>query len=575
MYEQLSFPLNVYAKILELNNAPVNYLHFGLFEKIDDDVYQAQQRSTEKILKFLPPAPASILEIGIGLGTTQKILLDKGYSAEGVTPDSAQIDIAKNRIGACAKLYCSKFEDFNTDSLFDIILTQESAQYLDLLHLIPKASQLLKQNGYFILIDEVSLKRDNLDLTSLHQPEHIKFIAKCCGLELKHEEALGNEAKYTMTYLLNGLNNHWHEILSTIEQNQDQLTKLKKAIKDYIKKYEQGNYGYQFLVFQKLPASEIHSINGLTYLNESHFSAFQHLFNDAFSINMSKTLWDWKYHQTLSYSLGYWEDNKLIGHYGGFSRDILLFGEKTTALQIGDTMVASHKRAIFTKNGIFHQLARSFLYCFIGYGTPHQIGFGFPNKRVMSLAEKLGLYTKVGQFTRLSWQTTKKQKASLIYKVRSVSVDDSNEINHLWHNMSTATRQYIIGTRDWQRFNYRYNNHPEHDYQMLKINNRFTQKIIAVFVLKFETDHAFLVDLICEPKYIKQVINAALRVSKDHQKAQMITLISDNLLTLFSHYQFEQSDPEIAIPHSACTSGEDPEKITNSWWLMAGDSDFI
>lgn len=55
----LTFPLNVYAHSLYLQQGQVNYLHYGLVEE-NEDVWElgalaAQQRSTELLLARLPP----------------------------------------------------------------------------------------------------------------------------------------------------------------------------------------------------------------------------------------------------------------------------------------------------------------------------------------------------------------------------------------------------------------------------------------------------------------------------------------------------------------------------------------
>jgi len=249
MYKKLAFPLNVYAKLLELDKQPVEYLHFGLFESDNTEIWQAQKKSTEKVLSSLPDTPASILEVGIGLGTTQKILLKLGFNAQGITPDKYQIEIAKERLDGKGNLNCEYFEKFNTEEKFDVILFQESAQYIKINDLFDKVCSLLKSDGRLIILDEMCL---NPSISSgLHHPEDLIQTAQKLGFELILQEDLSIYAKPTMKYIQEKLRTYSAEILMLLDNNKKQLSQLEKATEDYIEKYKNDIYGYGFLVFDK------------------------------------------------------------------------------------------------------------------------------------------------------------------------------------------------------------------------------------------------------------------------------------------------------------------------------------
>ena len=575
-YQALSFPLNVYARLLQLDNKPVDYLHFGLFQYVGEDVYTAQQHSTEKVIQHLPDPPGHILEIGMGLGTLQKILLDKGYQAQGLTPDQAQCTIASQTIGSQAHIHCTRFEDFHTEQRFSAIITQESAQYIDSLQLLPKIMSLLEPKGRLILIDEVCLNAQEIGYEALHNPSHLKFLAQSLGLTLQYEEDLSEYAQYTMEYLLAQLNQHHNDILSLIDGNIDQLNALTHDIKRYIDHYQKKIYGYQLMVFVK----EKESNHSISYLTEQQFPDFQPLFQAAFGQSMTMPLWQWKYQSSVSpsYSIAYWQESHLVAHYGGFERPILFFGTPHKALQMGDTMVAPNKRGIMTKNGLFSQLARVFLHRFIGYGSAHLLGFGFPNARVMKLAETLKLYQPAGRMTRLSWSHSSLKahlKPRVWYKIRPISMqEDRLAINTLWKKMANDTQHFIIGIRDGQRIDYRYVQHPEKNYSVLKVQQRLSNQLLAVLVLSKEDSQYQLLDFICSIKHIPIVLYAAIRFSQQEQTS-LYTHISDNLKPYFKAYPYAENDPQITIPHSCCTAGPDIEQVRDKWWLMGGDSDFM
>ncbi len=151
---QLVFPLNAYACATYLTEGQVEYLHYGLFDQDHANLQAAQNHSTELTIQRLPAPGAQILEIGIGLGTTAKILTDLGYQVTGISPDAAQVAIARERSDGKAQFEVTRFEDF--DSLtkeVDVILLQESAQYLEPRILFSQAGRFLKAGGRILVLD--------------------------------------------------------------------------------------------------------------------------------------------------------------------------------------------------------------------------------------------------------------------------------------------------------------------------------------------------------------------------------------------------------------------------------------
>src|SRR5882672_4013523 len=96
-YRDFYYPLNVFMHILIREEGTVRYLHYGLFEDANERIALAQDRSTSFLLSRLPPPPARLLDVGVGLGTTLERLTRLGYDAEGITPDEKQIAVAGTR----------------------------------------------------------------------------------------------------------------------------------------------------------------------------------------------------------------------------------------------------------------------------------------------------------------------------------------------------------------------------------------------------------------------------------------------------------------------------------------------
>ncbi|MFK5986535.1 MAG: GNAT family N-acetyltransferase [Pseudomonadota bacterium] len=311
----------------------------------------------------------------------------------------------------------------------------------------------------------------------------------------------------------------------------------------------------------------------ISELSDKTLCSFQNLFFQSFNHTMEKNVWQWKYQLSPAHSLGFWRGHNLQGHYGGFPRKIMFFGQEKKALQVGDTMTAPGVRGVLTKNGVFKQLAHSFLQRYIGFDAPYLLGFGFPTTRVMKLAVKLGLYFDAGKFTRLALSVPQTTQASWLYKIRPVSISDSKAVDQLWHRMAKQTSDFIIGVRDWQHINYRYLTSPLHEYHVLKLNHRLTKQLIAVVVLRTQDNECLIIDFVCSLKHTSLAIDSALRFASLQKSQTLSVLISSNLKSLFSSRKFSETNPEISIPHCACTAGPDLKQIKNKWWLMAGDSD--
>ena len=118
-----SYPLNIYYESLLLENKECPYLHYGI-QNITNSLttIEAQEKSTELIIKYLTNHSInnSILEVGIGLGTTLNKLQSHGYNIKGISPDLDQI--------TQSNMLHTSFEDYITIDTYNHILFQESAQ---------------------------------------------------------------------------------------------------------------------------------------------------------------------------------------------------------------------------------------------------------------------------------------------------------------------------------------------------------------------------------------------------------------------------------------------------------------
>ncbi len=573
-YKDLTFPLNVYAHLMLLQEGNVTYLHYGLFQHGKTDLPTAQQFSTELVISRLPPPACRILEVGIGLGTTFSLLSRLGYEVYGITPDKQQIALAHKYLGDQVPISCQRLETFAADAeSFDVMLFQESAQYIEPLVIFNKAVDLLAKSGSLLIIDEFALKRVDENAEGLHLLDDMIAQARRFGFELVEQLNLSEMAAPTLDYLLCMTAIHRKRLIQDLDLSEAQLVQLDKSNRIYQKKYTSGRFGYGLLHFRKKTRPKWR----LRLLAQSQVPEMLTLFKKTFRHAMTPATWEWKYGSKYNREIGIWRNDQLIAHYGGIHRNILLFGQPQTAAQIGDVMVDINERGILTRQGPFFLMAATFLERFIGYGKPYLIGFGFPNERAMRVAERLGLYTEVGRMTEFSWQPLSKlpKWGSRLRLVENI--DDSwaiKAVNECWRQMASDLQDAIVGVRDWRYVQRRYLSHPSQKYQIIVAKNRFGEKLNGTLVIRHEKDGCEIVDIIAPLIEIPLLITHARRLARLANRGRVYCRITENFAAHFTAAGGVQQSINIRIPANAWTDGPNPEKLKNNWWLMSGDMDF-
>jgi cyclopropane fatty-acyl-phospholipid synthase-like methyltransferase len=249
-HAQFAFPLNVYAHLLSLDYGGFSYLHYGLFEPGSSDIAEAQERATGLLFSRLPAPPCRILEVGIGTGATLARLLKAGYEAQGITPETGQIVYAKSRYGEHLPAVASRLEDFFSAEKFDVLLFQESAQYIATPALFQKAAELLREGGEILLMDEVALRQDSGSLPWL---DGYPAAGAAAGFALLERLDLSSRAAPTNAYIVAALGRHRQRLIADLSLSAETIDGLLASARNYRQKYEDGRYGYCLLRFGKQP----------------------------------------------------------------------------------------------------------------------------------------------------------------------------------------------------------------------------------------------------------------------------------------------------------------------------------
>ena len=147
--------LMLYSKIIRND-----MLHYGYFEDINidseaisiKDLENAQMRYVELIIEQIKDTQNNILDVGCGMGGLSKILYDKGFKVQSLTPDNNQKSHIENKYKELT-VHHMKFEDFKTDKKFGTIINSESLQYIELDTAFNSISNILSENGRWIITD--------------------------------------------------------------------------------------------------------------------------------------------------------------------------------------------------------------------------------------------------------------------------------------------------------------------------------------------------------------------------------------------------------------------------------------
>ena len=241
-YRDFYYPLNVFMHVLTHEEGDVTYLHYGLFERPDERIAVAQERSTALLLQRLPRPPARVLEVGIGLGTTLNRLTKLGYAATGITPDEKQLAVARKRYGDAVHIDNVALEDFPPRD-FDVVVFQESSQYIDSQTLFAKAKELARD---VVVLDEFSLGAG-----PLHRFDEFVGAAEQNGFTQVEQIDLSSKAAPTVDYFMQRFERYRGTLVDDLGITNDQVDELIASGRTYRERYANGTYVYRLLRFTK------------------------------------------------------------------------------------------------------------------------------------------------------------------------------------------------------------------------------------------------------------------------------------------------------------------------------------
>jgi cyclopropane fatty-acyl-phospholipid synthase-like methyltransferase len=248
-HHEFPFPLNVLFHVLQGEAGEVESLHYGLFERADESMCDAQRRSAELLLQRLPPPPARLLDVGMGIGATLARLTAMGYEAEGITPDKHQVAIARSRFGEDLPARAVALEALEASGRYDAIFFQESSQYIESYLLFDRCRELVAPGARVIVLDEFASRTVDRP-GALHRLDHFLAAARAFGFRHEEEVDLSAQAAPTVAWFLERLSRRRDELTVELSVSEAQINGLIESGKAYRDLYACGDYVYRLLRFR-------------------------------------------------------------------------------------------------------------------------------------------------------------------------------------------------------------------------------------------------------------------------------------------------------------------------------------
>ncbi len=199
--------LKLYSEIIRSD-----YLHDGFWGEPNSveiesitlqEIKNAQDRYIEYLASFIPNEVNSILDVGCGIGGNAEYLINQGYVVETLSPDDFQKSTIAEKFNNQMTFHHCKFEKFQSEKQYDLILESESACYIRINKGFEKAQETLRAGGYLLASDYFVHFRDdskNLHLRSSHDMEKYLSSAKAHGFELIREYDQTDNTMPTLDY---------------------------------------------------------------------------------------------------------------------------------------------------------------------------------------------------------------------------------------------------------------------------------------------------------------------------------------------------------------------------------------
>lgn len=387
--KELPRPFNYYRMVLDSD-----HLHFGLWP--DDQpklsLEQAQEQMFKTLLSYFPNPPASVLDIGSGLGKSAFELAQRGYQVTAISPSEKLINYAKSYYNhpniVFHNLGYLECKTVFGSELFDVLLFQESLQYLHPLdQVFQLARRLLKPKGRIIIGDEIRYDTQLQEVTAVHLLSDILIAMLRNGFRLKVDQRIGKSVHQTCDHIIQRFVGNFDHLVLNLnhgysQDSQESLAHFLTGWRQQKKWYENGQFDYCLLMARK------DEIFCQEYQPGDEHDILK-LFKQVFLHKRTLEHWYWKFRDNpfgqLKIAKAVTKDGRLAAHFSGypvvFHSNVSSESELLT-LQVGDTMTNPEFRGCgLGLTSVLSRIANFFYNRFCRYQVPFIYGFNTGNIR--------------------------------------------------------------------------------------------------------------------------------------------------------------------------------------------------
>jgi cyclopropane fatty-acyl-phospholipid synthase-like methyltransferase len=572
-----------------------DHLHFGLWS--DDDskmsMEEAQENMFNLLLSFFPPPPAEVLDVGCGLGFSAHLLSRRGYRVTAIAPSSEMIEYAQHTYGEAGVEFkelgfFDEDKDVFARERYDVLLFQESAQYLSPLDAVMEKSRLLlKDNGFLIIGDKVCYDRSVKSETAVHLVNNFITAFAENGFRITENKKIGKNVFKTHDFIIEAFTKNRDKIMT--ECAEKETAGLDFYINGWNRQKNwnlQGKTGYEIFVARK----DSFSIKPYSAGDETKILS---AFNEVFGVQRNIEHWYWKFRDnpygSFKISEVFSKDRNLVTHYAGYPMpfycDVNDAPNIFLSLQIGDTLTRPEVRHIGRgKTSILSRTAQHF---YAKFCEGVLFAYGFNTGTIKKLGERFLGYQYIDPIP----YRVKKIKAiplscrSLLeklfpmYSVRMIHAFNDS-FDHLFEKAASTYK--LLVRRDARYLTWRYRDCPDKDYIMVSVCSKFG-KLVGWSVFLKKDDCLLWGDALFLREYqdaVKYLLNYVLSIPRYKGIKRIEGWFSENPVwwnEILDQLGFENTnEPDNLFPGFYILTDNDMlTKLRNYFYYTMGDSDLF
>jgi hypothetical protein len=325
--------------------------------------------------------------------------------------------------------------------------------------------------------------------------------------------------------------------------------------------------------------------------------------HEVFGSDVDADWFRWKYAQGVG--AGLFSNEGLAAFCGGVPRTLWWRGQQLKGLQITDVMVREPWRQVGRRGGAFARVCAAFYGRQLGalaagsgggergasvHGAPFDLGYGFPSHRHLKLAEMLGLLRDGGPVMAAVWTDAARAVMDQVLGDAAPGADpwlaeelDTAEALRAaqrgWSLMRNALHDTVVGERGWEVLHWRYAAQPRGStlglVRFLGLRRPWRAWPSGVLVVRDGGHKATWLDWIGPPAMLRLAWAHALSSSLSRGAAEMHGWFSARPWAMLTQTSAAGAGEaaRLGIPVAGRFTGQ--ELAGASWWMMAGDTDFL